>query len=171
MSDVVKHVIYQVLFNKSCDVDILDSDIELLNTLPVDSVVSILRDVYDNESDVYVRARAFSAIMSISKFDKVYFLMDILEKTPTTRHYNACYELRYFQDYRAMIKLCNILLINPDPNLRYIAAESLANFDDATVIQALETARDHDTGENFEGFPVSEMAEWALKKIHNRMNQ
>jgi HEAT repeat protein len=125
----------------------------------------ILLDIYDHEMDRYVRARAFRAILAIHDFDRVAFLINILEGSTVESQYNAGYELRYFQDPRAIAKLCSILLENQDPNMRYVAAESLASFNDVTAIRALEYARDHDTEEDYEGVSISETAKWALDKI------
>jgi HEAT repeat protein len=171
MSDSIKHTITRILYNDSKKVDLSESDIELLNLFPIDSVISILLNIYEHETDKYVRARAFRAILALHDFDKVAFLIDILDRAPVEWQYNACYELRYFQDARAVAKLCAVLLENSTPDLRYVAAESLADFDDLTAIQALEYARDHDTGEDYEGVPVSETAKWSLDKIRSRANR
>ena len=171
MSESIKNTIMRVLNNQPNKVVLSDSETELLNSLPIDSVVPILLERYEHEPDGYVRARAFHAIMSLRDFDRVAFLIDILDRAPIEWQYNACYELRFFQDPRAAAKLCSVLLNSPTPDVRYVAAESLANFDDLAVIDTLEYARDHDIGEDYEGVPISETATWALGQIRNRTGQ
>ncbi len=55
--------------------------------------------------------------------------------------------------------------------MRYVAAESLAKIGDTSATEPLEYAEKYDKGEDFEGFPVAEMAREALTKIRSRMKQ
>ena len=85
-------------------------------------------------------------------------------------HLAYCRELSRFHDARAIGKLSAILLTDPDPDMRYTAAESLAIVADITATAALEYAQAHDTGTDFEGFPIAKMASQALQHIRSRAN-
>jgi HEAT repeat protein len=168
MTTGIDNIIHIIIFNGSLSVEISAEDINTLNSLPTDAVFKILKDIYTTVSDRYVRARSYSALMAITNLDKVQFLLEMFHYPPEDMHATYCYELADFDDPRATEQLCHILLSNPDPDLRSIAATSLSKHDDPLAIQALEYAKEHDTGDDFEGVSVQYTAQWALNQIRNR---
>jgi HEAT repeat protein len=170
MNDYVKDVVMQVIYKKSPIIDLSKQEIDLLNSLPADRLVSVLQDIFAKESNATIRGRAFFAILAIQAFDRVQFLLDLFEGSSIEWQIAYCEELSRFHDPRAIAKLCSILLEDSDPDMRYTAAESLAKIGDARAIRALEYARDNDTGNDYEGFPIADMASEALQKIRSRIN-
>jgi HEAT repeat protein len=170
MNNHVKDVVMQVIYKKSPIINPSKQDIDLLNSLPVERVVPILRDVFDKESNPTVRGRAFYAILSVQGFDCVQFLLDLFEGSSIDWQIAYCKELSHFHDSRAIAKLCSILLEHSNPDMRYTAAESLAEIGDSTAMAALEHARETDTGTDYEGFPIADIASEAFQKIQSRIS-
>jgi hypothetical protein len=73
-----------------------------------------------------------------------------------------------FPDKCAVLKLCEIILNDDEPNVRYDAAEALTAIGDETAIPALEYVKEHDVGTDYEGRPVSDMAECTIQGIYKR---
>jgi HEAT repeat protein len=170
MNDLVKNATMQIIYKKSSVMDLSKQEIDLLNSFPVDKVVPTLREIFEKEDNATVRGRAFYAILTIQGFDRVQFLLDLFEGSSTDWQIAYCRELSRFHDSLAIAKLCNILLEDADPDMRYVAAESLAEIGDSTAIAALEHAQEHDTGTDYEGFPIADIAGEALQKIRSRIS-
>jgi HEAT repeat protein len=168
MQELVSDVVTRMLYKESLDVELLESEVALLNSFPAESVIPILQSIFYREHDDVIKSRAFDAITSVQAFDRVQFLLDLLNLSSYGWRAVYCEELSHFHDVRAIAQLCEILLDDPDPNIRYTAAKSLAEIGDATAIEALEYAQKHDKGKDFEGFPVADMARQALQQIRKR---
>jgi hypothetical protein len=171
MNDYIRNTITQIVYKNDLDINLSDAEIDLLNSLPVDEVAPILVTIFKQESDLDTKSRAYHGILALEHFDRVQFLLDMLESSSVDWYFAYCKDLAFFHDRRAMAKLCNILLEDPEPDLRYVAAESLAEMGDTTAIAALEYAQHNDTGCDFEGFPIAEMAGQAIQKIRERLNK
>jgi HEAT repeat protein len=149
-------------------VEISDDQEEALNALPVDLVGPLLKEEFDRAGDPSARSRLFDAMLRLNGFDRVRFLLELYETNERWRM-PCCEALGQFPDRRAVDKLCSILLTETDPDLRYVAAESLAIVGDDTALEALDHAAAHDRGEDYEGFPVSEMAADAASQVRARI--
>ena len=168
MNDYVMTAVDKIIYKDSLDTELSESDISLLNSFPAEEVVLALRVLFDKIHDDVVKSRSFHAILSIQKFDKVKFLIDIFEESSIDWQIAYCRALAQFHDSRAITKLCRVLLENTNADTRYVAAESLSEIGDSTATAALEYAQENDTGEDYEGFLVADMARQALLKIKNR---
>jgi HEAT repeat protein len=158
------------IVNDRLSINLSEIDIDILNhKLPADEVVSILIEVFNNESDDTIKSRAFDAILSIIEFDRIGFLIDLFSVSPFGWQAACCRELSRFHDNRAITKLCDILLKEPNADLRYLAAEGLARIGDAAAIEPLRYAQNNDIGQDYEGFRVSDMASQALQQVLSRM--
>jgi HEAT repeat protein len=167
-----RNTVMHIIYNESFEVDLPPQDIDTLNALPVDNVVCVLRDIFDEEGDLtVVKSRAYRAILGMRDFDKVQFLLDMFERSSTDWQIAYCRDLARFSDSRAIAKLCVILLEESEPDIRYAAAESLAEVGDSTTLEALKYAQQHDIGTDYEGFRVADMASEALQKIQSRISK
>lgn len=171
VNEYVKDAVMQIVYKKPPFIEPSSQDIDLLNSLPISEVVPLLRDIFDKEHNARMRGRAFYAILTIQGFDRVQFLLDLFDRSSVDWQIACCQELARFPDPRAIAKLCCILLEAADPDLRYTAAESLAAIGDATALPALDFAQQHDTGTDYEGFPVAEMAGEALQQTQRRISK
>ena len=158
-----------MIYKDSLDTELQESDISLLNSLPLEKVVSVLRTIFDKEHSSVVKSRAYHAILSIQKLDKVQFLIDTFGGASIDWQIAYCRSLAQFHDPRAITKLCKVLLENVDADVRYVAAESLSEIGDSTAVTALEHAQQNDTGKDFEGFAIADIARQALLRIKDRM--
>jgi HEAT repeat protein len=145
-----------------------------LHTFPTSVLIPVLQDVYVHDPDNAIRWRAFDAILNVPDFDHVQFLIEEMERTQaetpdkTGKLSVLCDELGDFPDPRTVAKLCALLLEHPSPNIRCKAAVFLSYMRDERAIPALEHARDHDTGEDFEGRRIAKIAQRALEQIRAR---
>lgn len=164
--DTLRNMIYA----KSLNSKIAKPDVRLLNTLPLNRSVALLQDIFDKESDSTVKSRAFHAILSIRKLDKVQFLLDVFDKSSIDWQIAYCRAFARFYDSRATKKLQQLLLECEDPDIRFVAVETLGEIGDSGVIEALEYAQKNDNGTDFEGFRIADVASEALTKIRDRIN-
>ena len=156
-------------------VEITYGDAELLNSfyaLPIDGIddiIPILKEILFQADDRLTEAsRAFDAIMKIDTLDKITFLIELYDTGSDSWRWICCEKLGKFNDQRAIDKLCEALLHNPDADDRYCAAEALFFNGNETAIKALEHARDNDLGSDYEGFMISKMASEAIQAIQAR---
>jgi len=168
-NDHILTTINRIIYDSPLDADLQSTDVALLNSFPINEVIAILLDMFYREKDVIVKSKIYNAILSIKSFDTVRLLLDIFEQSSIDWRTVYCRSLSKFRDSRAIDKLCSVLFEGTDSNMRYVAAESLAEIGDSTAISALEYAQNNDIGEDFEGFPVAEMARDSLIKIINRI--
>lgn len=166
-SALIKEVTSIAINNPSL-VEITKSDAEFFNSLPVSEVAPALLEIFENTTNSTTRSRVFDALLKLEGFDKVQFLIELFDRSSDGWPAACCRHLSEFRDRRAIAKLCDVLLHDSDPDVRYVAAESLAIIGDHTAIEALERATAHDTGKDYEGFRVADMARQALEQIHAR---
>jgi HEAT repeat protein len=166
-STLVKEVTSIIINNRS-PVEIFEYESELFNSLPANEVVPALLEVMNTTTDLSIESRAFDALLKIQDFDKVGFLIGLFNKSDVDWRIACGRNLSRFQDSRAVAKLCDVLLHDSDADIRYVAAESLAKIGDHTAIEALIYAIANDTGKDYEGFRVSDMANQALQQIRER---
>ncbi len=176
MSTSTRETIMSILYKRAPEVTLCEYEVALLNSLPPAESIPMLLAIFEQEADDRAQSRAFEAILAIEEFDIVKFLLDLLAQ-PSTDWRSSDWRLAYcealsrFHDSRAIATLCKHLLEDPDPDMRYVAAESLGIIGDETAIEALEIARKNDKGRDFEGFPISKMAGKALRQIRSRNNR
>ncbi len=148
---LIENIVKRILYKGTHDAEVSEDEAALLNSLPAEEVIPILQRVFYQERDV-IQSRAFTAIMSIQAFDKVKFLLDLINLSSPSWRAAYCEELSRFHDARAITQLCEMLEDDSDPDLRYVAAESLGKMGDATAVEALEYAQKHDKGKNMTDF-------------------
>jgi len=161
--------IKSIIYNDSLDLDLNESDVELIRSLPVNVVIPILQDVFEHETDPTIQARAYRQILSYRDFDKVGFVLDMFDKSTAGWQVAYCESLSHYKDSRAISKLSKVLLENTDPDVRFSAAEALEEIGDSTSVEALEYAIQNDQGVDYGGFSVSKMAHEALLKVRRRI--
>lgn len=167
ISSLIREVT-SIVINDPSPVEITPSAAELFNSFPASEVAEALLDIFETVTDSTIKSRTFDALLKLKEFDKVQFLIDLFDSTSDGWRLACCEELARFQDPRSIAKLCDILLHDSEPDARYVAAEGLAKIGDHTAIEALEHARAYDTGKDYEGFRVADMARQALEQIHAR---
>lgn len=163
MSNSINDIVLKTI--KSIPVEITNGEAILFNSLPTEDVVSTLKTMIHTETNTTITSRALDALLKVNNFDKVEFLINLYDQYPLKWNFTCCKELSKFQDKRAVKKLCDIALNDPDPSVRYVAIESLSVVGDETVIPMLEHVKAYDIGEDYEGFKITEIAAQAIKKI------
>lgn len=166
MNSSVSNIIMKTI--KSIPVEITGGEEALFNSLPTNAVVATLQELIHSESDPIIVSRAFDALLKMKSFDKVQFLISLSDENPQKWRFTCCQALSKFQDPRAVKKLCEIVMKDDDPDVRYVATESLAEIGDETAVPILEYLSIHDTGEDYEGFRVADMANQAIQRIQIR---
>lgn len=153
----------------SIPTSITEDEASLFNSFPVNQAIPVLQKLFRETSDTTIESRIFDAILKIKDFDKVQFLIDLFKESSIDWRIICCKHLAKFQDKRAINKLCEIVMTDDDPDVRYCATESLSIIGDTTAITVLEQVNLYDTGEDYEGFRVSDMARQAIEIIKNRI--
>jgi HEAT repeat protein len=155
--------------------EILASESRMLNLIPSEDAVSILKQLFNEADDSigksqpFYRSRIFDSLLSIRVFDKVEFLIQTLETSSSGWSYACCRELATFKDPRAIEKLCQVVRKSDDPDLRSSAVEALEVNGDASALDTLRMAVKNDLGTDYEGRPISEAAEKAIQEITSRL--
>jgi hypothetical protein len=167
--DLITKQVLKVLLSNASKVSINDEEATFLNSLPLDSVFSSLKDVVNNHSNITIQSRAFDSIMKLRKVDKVAFLIDVCDNFEDDWKYACCEHLAEFSDARAINKLCDILFHGRNPSDRWKAAKSLSIIGNAIALNALEYAKTNDNEVDYEGFPVADICEQAMQEIRKRL--
>ena len=162
-------MITNIIYLDTLETELSAPEIAALNSVPADQVVPILSSIFDKETDLIVKSRAYHALMGINGYDKVGFLRDIFERSSVDWQIFNCTSLSCFQDPRAIQMLCSAALKNQDPDVRYVAADSLGALGDDTAVETLESVQKHDLGVDFEGFRIAEAARSSIVKIKSRL--
>ena len=167
MNAFVREVTSIVINNRS-PVEITKSEAELFNSLPVNDVIPALQEIFQNSPDASIESRAFDAILKMAAFDRVQFLVEFMDKASASWRAACCRRLATFPERRAIAKLCDVLLHDDAPDVRYAAVEALAIIGDETALAALAYAAKNDTGQDYEGFRVADIAQQTLQHIRSK---
>lgn len=161
-------VLVRALISNTQSLYLTDHEQRVIDDLPSDMVLSILADMFDTVDNDDIQARAYEAILRLTHVDHVVFLIDRLE---TNGSWRAAIgeDLTLFPDARSTPPLINVLLHDPDPDLRYVAADSLGAIGTVAALDALEYAASHDDGEDYEMRRVADMAREAIIRIRTRL--
>jgi len=168
VDNIVKTVTALIIGDGTPSVEISAQEADFLNSLPTSHVASILKDIFHSTTDLVVESRSFDALLKLRDFDRVGFLIDLYDMSSIDWRCACCRHLVEFPDKRAVSKLASIVQNDPDPDVRYSAAEALAESGDLAVIDALKYAKENDQGMDYEGFPIKNIAERAIQKIRDR---
>jgi HEAT repeat protein len=145
-------------------------DLQFLDSLSTDIVSDILYEIYTTETCRDINAKIYQAILELQNIDKVQFFINAYDSKDSGHRTTCCQTLGDFPDSRAITKLCQIFLEDPDPSVRYFAIEAVTHFGDETVLPLLAYVRDHDTDVDYEEVPVADTAQWAINTIHRRIS-
>lgn len=163
MNDSIKKIVTQTIENLPAE--ITESESALFNSLPQSAISSALKEVFYAATDKTIQSRAFDAILKLNSYDPVEFLIEVFDLCSFEWKDASCKRLASQKDSRAILKLCDILMNDDNPDIRYNAAESLGEVGDMIALGYLEHARTNDTGTDYEGFPISDVAEDSINKI------
>jgi hypothetical protein len=166
MDDYVTDIVLTII--NIFPAEITEREEDLFNALPTAEVVSALQKLVYEGVNSTIRSRALDGLLKINDFDKVSFLINLFDENPKWRT-TCCKRLMDFPDKRAIIKLCEVIIQDNDPTVRFAAAEALGEIGDESAIAFLEHVNAADTGVNWEEFPVAQAANEAIKIIQMRM--
>jgi HEAT repeats len=137
-----------------------DANVARLKQLPERYVIPTLEELFHTSKDDWVTSRAFHAILRLGTVDPVEFLSGSSHRCADVDWRMAfSREVGELTNTRALAKLSQVLLHDDHPDVRSTAAQALGNHGDETVVEALEYARAHDAGLDFQGDPVCRAAE------------
>lgn len=166
MDNTISNIVSKTI--KTLPVEITQGEAELFNSLPANEVVSALDYLIHSESNPSVVSRAFDALLKIESFDRVSYLINLADNYPD-KWGLICYQsLSNFQDNRAIKKLCDVAQNDKDPNIRFVAIESLGKIGNESIIPVLKHIKTHDNGVDFEGIPVATIANHTIEKIRQK---
>jgi len=167
MNNTIGEIVTKTI--NSLPVEITEGEAKLFNSFPIEEVVPVLRTLVQDElTDPIIASRSFDALLKLDALDKVDFLIDLFDNSNQEWRLVCCQNLSKFNDSRAVEKLCNIVLHDPSPDIRFCAAESLSIIGGPAAIAVLEKVKDSDTGIDYEGFKIADMAAKAIEKIRTR---
>jgi HEAT repeats len=154
--------------------DLSPSQMTIINR-PYNGVAGLLTEMFFLQTEtslegVTTRSRIFYALMHLKGFDKVGFLIDLYARSESNWRCVCCRELALRKSKKAIAKLEEIVMNDPDADVRFTAIESLELLANPSSIRSLEYVSQHDTGEDYEGRSLAERAREATIKIQNQEN-
>jgi hypothetical protein len=170
MENQTKDMVNSIIYSNTISSNLSKEDMLTLNSLPTEGVYFTLKAIFLSESNRIIKSRAFGAMIGLEALDRVGMLFDLYKGSTIDWQIVYTKSLSQFKDDRAIKKLCEILLKARNSDLRFVAAESLAQIGDASSLPALEHAVQHDKGKDYEGFTIAEAASEAIKQIQIRTN-
>jgi hypothetical protein len=137
-----------------------------IHRCPIDQGVPLLERLLWHSTDSWTQERAFQCLMNLDGFDQVRFLSSNLSAEPDNgRRTMYCLRLAAFQDPRAIRALCTALVSDEDGDVRFAAAAGLRRIGDESALPVLDHAAWHDTGTDWEGRIIAELAWKAAQRI------
>lgn len=141
-----------------------DRAIAEIQSLPKDDVLKVLIEL-QNESNPSVACDAAGMIVRLDPHRAVDLILPLLGHEEPNVRWCICGLLTNCGDHRATESLTKVLLNDPAPHVRLVAANALEQIKDPASLPALRHAADNDKGENREGRTVAEAARKAIERI------
>jgi HEAT repeat protein len=152
--------------------DLSPSQTAMING-PYTGVADLLKEMFFSRTEISLadattRSRIFYALMHLKGFDKVGFLIDLYSRSESNWRSACCRELAIQKSKKAIAKLEEIVMNDPDADVRFTVIESLELLANPSSIRSLEYVSQHDTGEDYEGRSLAERARNAISKLQNQ---
>ncbi|MBB6100037.1 HEAT repeat protein [Deinobacterium chartae] len=167
MEEFYKEAVRNIV-NGSTGPEVANSDFESLLDFPQDDVIRALEHIFVESKESFEKSRVLDALSRLPGYDFVAFLVNQFDSANSRWQEAICRELGELKDQRAISKLTEVMLNHPEPDLRFIAVEQIEKIGNTEVISGLQNVVDNDTGEDFEGFPISDRANQAIESIRQR---
>ncbi|GGR16472.1 HEAT repeat domain-containing protein [Deinococcus ruber] len=142
-----------------------------INSFDDDEIFPFLHDIFLKSDDPWSSGQALEAMVQLPHHDTLGLLADLLHDAQPERRWVACSMLAQRRGPDVTRLLCNSLLQDPDPDVRFSAAEALATAGDETAFPALEDAERYDSGKDYEGWPIARAARAAIDVITVTLQQ
>jgi len=139
--------------------------IELANNFDPVEVHTFLLDLYQTSSDPWLAGQAFHILAHLQPPGGLRFLKEVLVSQDADWRCAACRTLADFPGDASSELLAHVLLTDSDPDVRWLAADSLRIVGAANAIPALQHAILYDKGEDYEGCSVANTAQEALNSL------
>ncbi|CAM4383233.1 HEAT repeat domain-containing protein [Deinococcus marmoris] len=139
-----------------------------INSFDDSEIYDFLTGLFENSDNGPTRSQAFTALVQLPHRQPTDFLEKVLEHADSGWRLAACRTLGDLSERwrgEATQLLCLALLKDADPDVRFCAAESLGKVGNSYALTALQHAREHDQGKDYEGWPVASAAAKAIKAI------
>ena len=157
------NVVYETICNLPYTITLEEE--QLLNSYPAHTVVPVLQKLVEESPDVAITSRAFDALLKLTKFDRVAYLIDLYDNNPEKWRWIVPERLSEFDEPKAVKKLCVMAMTDSDADARYLAVYSLYLMGKIETVSTLEYISKHDDGEDYEGNKIAEIAQKAIHKI------
>jgi HEAT repeat protein len=144
--------------------------LQTLVELDREAVVQVLTQVL-NSQDSNLRCQAAETLVKLDPDYGVRQILPYLETPDSTLRWVICGLLSTHGDKKAVLPLVNVLQNDSEADVRMLAAFALGRIGDQRAISALEWAREHDEGTDYEGRRVSDVAADAILKIQAQYPQ
>src|SRR5690349_3034667 len=99
MSASIEHQVRELLYSDP-RTPLSPEHLHTLNTLPIDPICRIIRDIYVTEPDRYVLGKTYTAILALQHLDTVAFFIDVLDELDADGRTTCCQTLGDFPDPR-----------------------------------------------------------------------
>ena len=157
--------LYLLLLSDS--VGLVNKAIEELRLLPVTEAIAIFERL-SNEKESNFRCRAVHRLSLISPKQAEVMALRLLSDSDAAVRWTSCETLWKLGSKKAVSKIGELLVTDPNELVRSFAAFSLGELGDETVIPLLNQAMQNDTGVDHEGVAIRETAKKAIQSIRLR---
>lgn len=141
-----------------------DALINELRKLDRPLLLSVLAEMLPDPDDE-ARCDTAEALLRIDPEAGVPLVLPLLEAPQDFVRWHVCGLLHDFGDERAVEPLTKVILNDPDGDVRHIACYALGKIGASRALPALQWVQQNDRGTDYEGDPVSRMAEEAIESI------
>ncbi len=118
--------------------------------------------------DPELRCDAAEALLRIDAHQTIELVLPLLADPTSTTRWHTCGLLHDFGDRRAIAMLVQVLLNDPDADVRLAAAYALGEVGDGSVLPTLLHTVQWDDGTDYEGRRVRDGATEAIESIRAR---
>lgn len=142
-----------------------ESSIRELGLMDRQSVLDVLGGLIVEDPNPEIRGNASTCLLKLAGASAVPQVLPLLDHPDQSLRWHVCGLLHDFGDERAVPNLAKVLLEDPEPKVRIVAAWALEKHGDLRALPALHHAADTDTGADWEGRTVADAARGAIERI------
>lgn len=128
-------------------------------------VIEVLSEIMLSDPDPEMQGYAARTLVEIAPERASELIVPLLESPEPILREDICGLLSNCGDEKATMPLMEVLQNDRDADARFLAAFALGKIGDRRAIPALEWARQHDDGIDFDGHRVRNAAEDAISEI------
>ena len=142
-----------------------ERNIRELGLMDRQSVLDVLGALVAQDPNPEIRGNASTCLLKLAGPSALQLVLPLLDHPDQSLRWHVCGLLHDFGDKTVVPYLTNVLLEDPEPGVRIVAAWALEKHGNLSALPALQHAAENDKGADWEGRTVADAARQAIERI------